>query len=191
MTSANTNSKRVLAVDPTSRGFGFVVLESPATLVEWGNKVIRQQHEATILTKVSKLIRHYLPDIIVFEDCKGSRRGARVQSLLDGIGRLATAEGLESHRFPVAQVKKVFRAFHATTKHEIAHAVAHQLPDLASWLPRFRKPWMSEGYQMAIFDAAALALTYFNSRLLRSGGSRRAKPESMAGALKNHQDWHE
>jgi Holliday junction resolvasome RuvABC endonuclease subunit len=184
MKSANTNPKRVLAVDPTSRGFGFVVLESPTTLVEWGNKVIRQQHEETILTKVSKLIRHYLPDIIVFEDYRGSRRSARVQSLLDGIGRLATVEGLKSRRLPIARVKKVFRAFHAGTKHEIAHAVAQQLPDLASWLPRFRKPWMSEGYQMAIFDAAALALTYFNSQLLRSGGAPRVKPETTAQGLK-------
>ena len=180
MKSTNTSPKRVLAVDPTSRGFGFVVLESPTTLVEWGNRVIPRQNEATILSKISKLIRQYLPDTIVFEDYRGSRRGTRVQSLLGRISEMATAEGLKSRCFPVAQVKKVFRAFRATTKHEIAHAVARQLPDLAPWLPRFRKPWMSEGYQMGIFDAAALALTYFNSRLLRRGGLRRAVPEPQA-----------
>jgi len=65
---------------------------------------------------------------------------------------------------PVSRVKKVFAVFRANTKHEIAHAVAQQLPELAPRLPRFRKPWMSEDYRMAIFDAAALALTYFHSQ---------------------------
>src|SRR5947207_3331343 len=101
MKSRNPNPKRVLSIDPTSRGFGFVVFESPTTLVDWGCRYV-----------------------------------------------------------PVSLVKKVFGTFRANTKHEIAHAVAQQLPELAPELPRYRKAWMSEGSQMAIFDAAALALTY-------------------------------
>jgi hypothetical protein len=34
-------------------------------------------------------------------------------------------------------------------------------PELAPRLSRFRKPWMSEDYRMSIFDAVALALTFF------------------------------
>jgi hypothetical protein len=162
------NSKRVLAIDPTSRGFGFVVLETPTTPVDWGGKAIRQGNEAKALAKVLDLIRHYRPEIIVVEDHRGSRRCARIQSLLDGVCRLAMEEGLKSRCLPVSLVKRVFRAFSANTKHEIALAVAQQLPELAPQLPRYRKPWMSEAYAMGIFDAAALALTYFYSRPLRS-----------------------
>src|SRR5713226_5226422 len=157
MKTTKPSPKRVLALDPTSRGFGFVVLESPTTLIDWGGKVIRKQNEAKILAKVSKLIRYYLPEIIVLEDHRGSRRCARIRRLLDQVCRLATKEGIKSRRIRVSLVKKVFRAFRATTKHEIAHVVAQQLPELAPQLPRFRKPWMSEGYGMAFFDAAALA----------------------------------
>jgi hypothetical protein len=182
MTSNKHNPKRVLAIDPTSRGFGYVVLESPTTLVDWGGKVIRDQNEAKTLAKLSELIRHYGPEIIVLEDPRESRRCARIQSLLDGVCRLATEEGIESRRVPISRVKKVFHAFRATTKHEIAQVIAQQLPELAPQLPRYRKAWMSEGYGMAFFDAAALALTYFHFRLLRTAGAPQARP--MAENLK-------
>jgi hypothetical protein len=162
------NPKRVLAIDPTSRGFGFVVLESPTMLVDWGVKSTRPNEATKTLAKVLEVIRHYRPEIIVLEDHRETRRCARIQSLLDRICRLATSEGLKSRSIKVSRVKKVFRTFRANTKYEIAHAVAQQLPELAPRLPPYRKPWMSEDYRMAIFDAAALALTYFHSRLVRS-----------------------
>jgi hypothetical protein len=87
-----------------------------------------------------------------------------------GVSRLAERNGLQSRCVAVTQVKKVFGAFHAKTKHEIALAVSQQLPDLAPQLPRYRKAWMSEGSQMAVFDAAALALTYFYSGAMRGRG---------------------
>jgi len=176
MSASKPNPKRVLAIDPTSRGFGFVVLESPTTLIDWGVKVIRQQNEARILGKVSKLIRHYTPEIIVLEDSKGSRRCQRIQSLLVSVARLAATDGLKIRCIPVSRVKKVFQTFRANTKYEIAHAVAQQLPELAPRLPRYRKAWMTEDYQMAIFDAAALALTYFHSRPLRNGPVQKPVP---------------
>jgi hypothetical protein len=173
MITSKPNPKRVLAIDPTPRGFGFVVLESPTTLVDWGVKVVREPKEAMTLKKVLDLIRHYMPEIIVLEDHRGSRRHPRIQRLLVAVGRLATTEGLKSRYIPISWVKKIFRTFHANTKHEIAHAVAQQLPELAPWLPRYRKAWMSEDYQMAIFDAAALALTYIHSRPLGNVGTPR------------------
>ena len=40
-------------------------------------------------------------------------------------------------------------------------AIVERLPELTPWRPPFRKPWMSESHRASIFDAAALALTYF------------------------------
>ena len=168
MKPTKPNPKRILAIDPTSRGFGYVVLESPTTLVDWAGKSVQSTEEAKTMAKVSEIIRHYRPEIIVLEDHRGSRRCARIQKLLDKVCRLAKKEGLKSRRVQISLVKKVFRTFRANTKHEIAHAVAQQLPELAPRLPPYRKPWMSEDYRMAIFDAAALALTYFLSRPVRN-----------------------
>jgi hypothetical protein len=32
------NEKRVLAIDPTHRGFGYVILEGPERLIDWGTR---------------------------------------------------------------------------------------------------------------------------------------------------------
>jgi hypothetical protein len=159
------NVWRVLAIDLTSRGFGFVVLEGQRTLVDWGVKGARSDKKSETLKKVSDLIGHYHPRTLIVEDCHaaGSRRCARVKHLLDDIRDSAAKEGLKCCRISPLAVKKVFLAFHAGTKHEIARAIGTQLSELSTQLPRYRKPWMSEDYRMAIFDAAAFALTYFYS----------------------------
>jgi hypothetical protein len=54
--------------------------------------------------------------------------------------------------------------FGASSKQEIAAAIANRFPELAPRLPRFRKPWMSEDYRMSIFDAVALGLIYFKTK---------------------------
>ena len=162
------NPKRVLAIDPTSGGFGFAVVESPATSIDWGVKTIKKRNEATTLKKLAELIRLYRPEALIIEDLKNSRRCRRIQDLVDKIQALAIAERIKSRCISVSRIKKVFQTFGAYTKHEIAQVVAQQLPELAARLPRYRKPWMSEDYRMAIFDAAALALTYFYSLRLRN-----------------------
>jgi Holliday junction resolvasome RuvABC endonuclease subunit len=127
MMSNNANPKRVLAIDPISRGFGFTVVESPTTLIDWGVKSVRQQKEESTLAKVSELIRLYRPEDVVLEDYKKSRRSPRIKRLLSTICDLAVRHGLKSRRFSTSHVKRVFQTFGAHTKHEIAQAVAQQL----------------------------------------------------------------
>jgi Holliday junction resolvasome RuvABC endonuclease subunit len=177
MTSNKANPKRVLALDPTSRGFGFAVLESPTTIIDWGVKAIREKEENAILAKVLELIRLYRPEVLVLEDCKNSRRCARVQSLLDRLVDVAATEDLKCRCFSTLRVKKVFQTFRARTKHEIAQAIAQQLPELAPSLPPYRKLWMSEDYQMPVFDAVALALTYFYSQPVRNAVVQKGSSE--------------
>jgi hypothetical protein len=94
----------------------------------------------------------------------GSRRGGRARLFIAAAENMAVWQQMAVRRIPQSQVRKVFKAFGAQTKHEIACVIAMHLPEIAIRLPRRRKPWMSEDYRMAIFDAAALALTYFYSR---------------------------
>jgi len=50
----------------------------------------------------------------------------------------------------------------ARNKQLIAVAIGRRFPELAPHVPPYRKCWMSEDYRMSIFDAVALALTYFH-----------------------------
>ena len=58
----------------------------------------------------------------------------------------------------------VFASRNAWTRYEIAQTVSRELPDLAPWLPRPKKIWMSEDRWLGMFDAASLALTFYDTR---------------------------
>src|SRR4051794_23642388 len=116
MKTREPQSKRVLAIDPSTQGFGYIVLESPSVAVDWGTKVIRRTNHDQNLAKVAELIEFYHPKILAIEEPNDSRRCARIQRLLEAICQLPTAQGLKIRRFPISRVKKVFRAFRAETK---------------------------------------------------------------------------
>ena len=48
----------------------------------------------------------------------------------------------------------------ATTKYAIATVLIERFPDIAWKLPPKRRPWESEHYNAAIFDAAAAAVAF-------------------------------
>ena len=82
MSSTFTKEKRVLAIDPTTKGFGFAVMEGPERLIDWGVKGVKRSEKKRSLKLVADLIDQYQPDVILVEDClgKGSRRCQRVRS---------------------------------------------------------------------------------------------------------------
>ena len=159
-------SRRVLAIDLTSRGFGYVVLEENKVLVDWGVKRARKDKTLETQANVAELIRYFHPSLLILEDgtAKDSRRCERIKQLLRSIRELAKAKRVKSRSISSARVREMFGRFGAKTKHQIACEIARQLPDLAPYMPRRRKPWMNEDYHMATFDAAALALADFHQR---------------------------
>jgi len=44
MSIKNEKVIRVLAIDPSTRGFGFAVLEGPSRLIDWGVKETRSKN---------------------------------------------------------------------------------------------------------------------------------------------------
>jgi hypothetical protein len=164
--------KRILAIDPITRGFGFAVLEGPDVLVDWGLKGTSQWHEsrnAWCLRQVGDLIDFYQPDAVVLEEHADphSRRCSRIRHLLDGITEVARARGIKARRIPKRRLGRVFSPGRAT-KYKAALAIAGRFPELVVRLPPIRKPWMSEDARMGIFDAVALALAFFGRERIRS-----------------------
>ena len=150
----------VLAIDPSTRGFGFAVLEGPERLVDWGVKETKTDKNRMTLKLATDLIELYQPSVIVVEDYegKGSRRCRRVRELIEDISKLAAKRKIKVKSFSRLKVKQAFFESGTLNKYEIASAIAKRFPELAPRLPRFRKPWMSEDYRMSIFDAVALGL---------------------------------
>lgn len=152
---------RILAIAPSTRGFGFAILEGEATLVDWGVKTVEGNKNARSLAKVDEMIAHYQPTVIVLQDhsSKDSRRSARIRTLSRQIIALASRRKVRVKLFSNKQVKEVFFAEGKGTKHALAEILAQRFPaELGFRLPPKRRPWMSEDSRMDIFEAVALAL---------------------------------
>ena len=152
--------KRVLAIDPISRGFGFVVLEGPDRLIDWGVVHVRNAKHKGCLSRIGQLIDQYIPDTLVTEDvtASGSRRGARVRNLVEAIQILAKEKRVACRKVSRQGVRRAYSGSGAQTKHQIASVIADRFPELRSRLPRPRKCYESADDRMAIFDAASFAL---------------------------------
>ena len=156
---------RILAIDPFPKGLGFVVLEGPEQLLNWGTKTAKGDRNADCLRLADELMSVYRPDVIALEDhCgEGSRRHPRVQTLIQNLLVLASSREIATRTFSRLVVIKALAEYGARTKHQIAVHIARRFPELEPHLPARRKPWDSESERMSIFDAASLALTLFDS----------------------------
>lgn len=151
----------ILAIDPTVRGFGFIIFEGVKNPLDWGRANIRFQKNSRSLKKISKLVNFYQPSVIVIEEMKGSQRHKRIRNLITRIEKLADIARIKVRKYPRSQVQDVFSQFGASTKYEIAKLISQWFPELEQRLPPKREPWMPEDERYGIFDAAALGLTYY------------------------------
>jgi Holliday junction resolvasome RuvABC endonuclease subunit len=167
MIHKRSSAELVFAVFPSTKGFGYVVFEGPRSLLDWGVKGARGgRKNAQSLQRIRELLIFYRPDVLVLEDYEGrsSRRAKRIQQLIDAITALAAAEGVATTSFSRAEIRACFSPTGSTTKRHIAEAIARKFPELEPRLPPVRKIWMSEDARMNIFDAAALAMTFLDTK---------------------------
>ncbi|PKO18723.1 hypothetical protein CVU37_04875 [candidate division BRC1 bacterium HGW-BRC1-1] len=174
----DSSSSRVLAIRPFCRGFGFVLLEGPRFLLDWGvREAARTGKNCICRSKIDILIQHYQPDCLLVEDttATGCRRCPRVRHLLRSTISSARRKQLRVATLSLAQVKAAFASEQAITRHDRARVIARYLPELLGRMPPKRKPWMSDDSRLSIFDAAALALTFYTHEQRRRVRSPRAQ----------------
>ena len=157
------STTRVLSVYPTVRGFGFSVFEGSQNPIDWGSNTVSYNKNKARLGKMERLIDFYSPEVVVTENCNGpgSRRNERTVAFLSDNEDLCDKKNQKIVKYSKRDLSDYFYQYGASTQHEIATKISVWLPSLAPYLPSPRKPWMSEDYRMAAFDAIALALTYY------------------------------
>jgi hypothetical protein len=160
MTHKPTKHLRILATAPCTRGFGYAVMEEPKSLVDWGIRSVKGDKNAQSLVHVEAMIALYQPTVLVLQDHldEDFRRSPRVRKLIAELNALARRRKVSVKRFSNAEVRTTLCGDKEKTKHDVAVKLADEFPEeLASRLPPKRRAWTSEPYQMAIFDAVALA----------------------------------
>lgn len=156
-------SNVVYAVYPNANGFGFVYMDSPRKLLDFGVVRINPISNRKVLERIKKSLDYFRPSIVIVLDPEGhsSRTGTRVRKLITQIMAFGEKEKLPVFQYSRDQIKDVFEQFGATTKYEISQVILKEFKELETRKPRRRELWTSEDHHMAIFDALSLALTWF------------------------------
>src|SRR5216684_4038701 len=107
MSALHDNPIRVRAVDPTTGGFGFAVMEGADSLIDWGVKEATQDKNAACLKLVADLMNRYLPEVVVVENPIGrkSRRCERVRELIRNLLNLAVERRIRTRVYSRTEVK--------------------------------------------------------------------------------------
>lgn len=163
MTAGLPRRPLTLGIYPTSRGFGWVAMESPLAPFDWGLVEVRRDKNQTCMLRIEELLNRLMPETIVLEtfEKRNSRRTDRIAKLCRGIAALGADRGIDVLAYSCCDIETCFATLGARTRHEIAEAVARHLPALADRLPAKRPVWKSEDRRMALFNAAALVLARF------------------------------
>jgi hypothetical protein len=91
---------------------------------------------------------------------RSRRDKARTRTATRFIRISANRASIPVHPVRDKELQHIFHPHDAVTKAQIAEFLARFFPELASRVPEARKAWDSESWNMAIFDAAALAVAY-------------------------------
>lgn len=154
----------VLAVDPASQGLGYVLLDGPDKLIDWHFRNTRRDKDAQPVACLRMLLTHYKPDVLVleaFDPKRKAHRSARIVHLLNVFESLAVKSGVRPERISRRSVRVLFAS---KNKYEIARRLAKRYPETEHVRPPQRKIWLPEDRRINIFDALALACTFFALR---------------------------
>lgn len=175
----------VLALMPTIRGIAYTYFEGPLSPVDWGIKEFRTgDRNVETFIAVRKLIEAVQPDVLVLirDPLLENKKTMRRRRLTHLFATYASTQGIEVKRYTRDEIRRAFAPLGAQTRVEIAHVIAGHVHAFSDKLPKERKIWKTEDVRMALFDAAALAFTYFNERGLLIIGERalNADPSSQS-----------
>ena len=73
----------------------------------------------------------------------------------------ARAQGVPVFKYSRADVYQTFASAGFANKQSLAKVISLHIPAFERHVPPPRRPWMSEDAMMGLFDAAALALVFF------------------------------
>jgi hypothetical protein len=156
-----------MSVFPNARGIAHVVFEGPNSPVDWGicdPRGDRRKHQAIRL--IAARLERYSPDILILRDRAGNRPGRiwRHAALMDALEKLAKQKGISITRYSRDEVRQSFGSLGSPTRYAIVQAIAKQVPIFETYVPPVRKIWKAEDRRMGMFDAAALALTFYKTQ---------------------------
>jgi len=162
MNQTSSKHVRLLTVAPSTRGFGYCVMEGQVIL-ECGSKGVKGDKNLHSIAKIERLMKQFLPGVLVLQDvnAKGCHRVRRIKTLHQRVIRLAAKQKCKVVLLSGNELRTTLLGNAKGTKHEMAESLAQKYPvELAGKLPRKRRPWENEDARMDMFDAVGLAVAF-------------------------------
>lgn len=159
----NSNQSHViLSIFPNYKGFGYVCLQQPNALIDYGVVTISPFSASKLKERFAKTLEYLKPTILILRDCthqKGNR-SERVVSFLQDVKGLARSKAMPVFEYTREDIKSIFFEHNASTKFEIAKVLSEQFPELRRYLPKPRAFYEHEDYYQVMFDALSLVAAH-------------------------------
>jgi hypothetical protein len=141
-----------------SRGFAFVLFEGTLSPYDWRILEVRgPKKDKECLDKITAILDRSEPDVLILQDTGP----ARLVALNSAVEEAAHQRSIPVFKYSRAEVYSSFASVGFLNKQALAEIIAKHIPAFERYVPPPRKPWKSEDARMGIFDAAALALVFF------------------------------
>lgn len=126
-------------------------------------RAVGEEEVAMASKRLAVLSKSFSPSAIVVkrERWDRSQTNSHIKSLAEVMIRVASAHSVPIFLLEQDDVRKTVNNMGCETRDEIAAALARIFPELVWRLPPKRRAWQSEHPRMAMFDAIALGLAYW------------------------------
>ncbi|MEM1141419.1 MAG: hypothetical protein AAGI88_02445 [Pseudomonadota bacterium] len=153
----------VLAVTVDKHGIGYAIFEDPDTPIDWGTKQPRLNRRSLTERSVEALISFYEPDVLVLQQVEQIKSRKRANELIATLASLGNLKGIAVVHYDWEEVEDTFDILGGVRKKfAIAKKISEWRPELKARQPKYRQPWDTKAFAMGMFEAFALAITYYH-----------------------------
>jgi hypothetical protein len=127
-----TDPKRVLALDVRPRSFGYVVIEGPTLLLDWGVQSFRHGRNAVripLATKIAALLEDFQPAVVVTKEPPSRKKvnRTRTRKVLELVRHKAGLRGIRTRVFKRRAASKLFGGTGAPDEAQDRHGLGRAL----------------------------------------------------------------
>src|SRR5580692_2479503 len=116
----------VLAVRPTSRGFGWALFEGPLAPVDWGIATAKVNKSAQCMVRFKQLLDQYHPSALILEkfDDEDVHHSERIRTLAETMRGSANTRAMDTPIYGKKEVSITVTGNAKASRHTVAAAVA-------------------------------------------------------------------
>ena len=154
-----------MAIFLNARGFAYAAFQGHLAPVDWGMSDVRGKGKnARCLELVERTVRRVAPDLLILRSPGDKACFRRLRRLTLEVEELANRLSIPVEKISRVQIDEAFSFLMPLSRYMIVEAIARNIPAFEQYVALRRKLRQSEDHRMGLFDAAAMAATFYQSQ---------------------------